>query len=400
MAYFLRLILLLLMPAIALADRQQDCEYTTRAEVGKLFTAPCGAAGDTDYPGCSPSGTRDACYFTFDNNSHYSVDRQNIPTCPNGTTMNTSTWECTSTGCAGKTGTWFSGRLPYADTDIQPASVCALGCFAIVAQPNGYLSNQWTYNGVQVWRGTWQFDGSECNSGRNPTETATGDFHECPQDGCTGDGTGEGTGTGDGAGTSTDGFSTWCAAHPDAPTCKVTANQASGGEGCTTPPSCAGDAIQCAILYQQWATKCRQVDGDGGTGTENGGTSSATLNGCTSAPVCSGDPIQCAILATAWEARCQQADIAGTELGQALDGTDDKAASKQRDSAQVQEIDLSTQINLSGFLSRSCPSNTSFTVMGAQLEIPWSDVCWAFQLMGNVALAFCLLAGARIALVI
>jgi hypothetical protein len=32
--------------------------------------------------------------------------------------------------------------------------------------------------------------------------------------------------------------------------------EASGGEGCDAPPSCSGDAVLCAVLHQEWLTRC------------------------------------------------------------------------------------------------------------------------------------------------
>lgn len=35
-------------------------------------------------------------------------------------------------------------------------------------------------------------------------------------------------------------------------------NQASGGEGCDQPPQCSGDEALCALLHQQWLTRCER----------------------------------------------------------------------------------------------------------------------------------------------
>lgn len=42
----------------------------------------------------------------------------------------------------------------------------------------------------------------------------------------------------------------------------------SGGGTCDDPPKCQGDAIQCNILYQSWANRCK--GGSGGEGGEGG----------------------------------------------------------------------------------------------------------------------------------
>ena len=53
----------------------------------------------------------------------------------------------------------------------------------------------------------------------------------------------------------------YCKANPKAPQCEQ--DSASGGADCGTPPSCSGDAISCAILQQQWNTRCElQKGGD------------------------------------------------------------------------------------------------------------------------------------------
>lgn len=46
----------------------------------------------------------------------------------------------------------------------------------------------------------------------------------------------------------------YCKQNPTASQCKK--NSASGGVSCDAPPTCDGDAISCAILQQQWNTRC------------------------------------------------------------------------------------------------------------------------------------------------
>ena len=53
----------------------------------------------------------------------------------------------------------------------------------------------------------------------------------------------------------------YCKANPKAPQCEQ--DSASGGADCGSPPACSGDAISCAILQQQWNTRCElQKGGD------------------------------------------------------------------------------------------------------------------------------------------
>ena len=55
----------------------------------------------------------------------------------------------------------------------------------------------------------------------------------------------------------------YCKSNPTAAQCKK--NSASGGATCDAPPSCDGDAISCAILQQQWSTRCELQKHDDST---------------------------------------------------------------------------------------------------------------------------------------
>lgn len=47
----------------------------------------------------------------------------------------------------------------------------------------------------------------------------------------------------------------YCQRNPNDQACKSTSSL-SGGTDCVTPPTCNGDAIQCAMVDQQWRTRC------------------------------------------------------------------------------------------------------------------------------------------------
>ncbi|GAQ30849.1 hypothetical protein SAMD00023378_4532 [Ralstonia sp. NT80] len=46
----------------------------------------------------------------------------------------------------------------------------------------------------------------------------------------------------------------FCQQNPNAVVCQD--DSVSGGADCSAPPACSGDAINCAILSQQWSTRC------------------------------------------------------------------------------------------------------------------------------------------------
>lgn len=48
----------------------------------------------------------------------------------------------------------------------------------------------------------------------------------------------------------------YCQANPNDGNCKDVKGQVSGGDTCDAPPTCAGDAIQCAMVQQQFKTRC------------------------------------------------------------------------------------------------------------------------------------------------
>ncbi|WP_296225710.1 virulence factor TspB C-terminal domain-related protein [Ralstonia sp. UBA689] len=55
----------------------------------------------------------------------------------------------------------------------------------------------------------------------------------------------------------------YCKQNPTAAQCKK--DSASGGVDCSAPPTCDGDAISCAILAQQWNTRCELQKHDDST---------------------------------------------------------------------------------------------------------------------------------------
>ena len=56
---------------------------------------------------------------------------------------------------------------------------------------------------------------------------------------------------------------------PD-PSDGTSGNSSSGGGSCDSAPVCSGDAIQCNILYQTWATRCSNTKGGDGSGDGSG----------------------------------------------------------------------------------------------------------------------------------
>ena len=70
-------------------------------------------------------------------------------------------------------------------------------------------------------------------------------------------------------------------------------SSASGGGSCESAPVCQGDAVQCAILQQQWLTRCSSED-----------EGKFEDNGCEVDPLCEGDPLLCAAVIYSWRDDC------------------------------------------------------------------------------------------------
>jgi len=119
--------------------------------------------------------------------------------------------------------------------------------------------------------------------------------------------------------------------------------------------------------------------GTGGSGTvgpggdavdPNEGSASGGVT-CDSEPACSGDPIQCAILKQQWRTRCVETPTEAEALG-AIEATEGEIDGT---SLQAGEVDVTT-LNATGTLSGSCPVPLSISVMGQNLSLDiWSAAC-------------------------
>jgi hypothetical protein len=101
---------------------------------------------------------------------------------------------------------------------------------------------------------------------------------------------------------------------------------------------------------------------------------------------CSGDAATCAIARGVNEAKCLLTPSAAalTVAGQLEAGTFGPALTNT-----VKSVGQFSQTNP---FSSSCPTNQVVTVAGASVTIPFADMCPWLQAMGNVLVAFTLLA--------
>lgn len=139
----------------------------------------------------------------------------------------------------------------------------------------------------------------------------------------------------------------FCIENPDSPLCK---NSSFGGS-CGSF-SCDGDAIQCAMAREQHQRNCTMFE------TE---TSESTLG------------------------------------RQAVAGTDPQASNYPNAPGKVEVINLSTAIDTTNPIASGCLSDKQIAFTTFTVTLPFSVICPYIEFMGQIVLAFSLLAAARIA---
>lgn len=183
-----------------------------------------------------------------------------------------------------------------------------------------------------------------------------------------GDGSGSGSGDGSGSGSGT-------------------------GDGSGSGDNGAGDCDPATMT----------CDETGGTGSGQGGngTGSASDN-CDAAPSCSdSDAIECQTMTQVWKSNCalmrsaSQADK--DKVDDSRETSDDIYADAKDDlQSSLTGIfgDFSSGMNKSN--SAQCISDTSFTVFGRSITIPFNRICPFFQVLHALVLIFAYMFAARI----
>jgi hypothetical protein len=157
----------------------------------------------------------------------------------------------------------------------------------------------------------------------------------------------DGNGNVTGEETTTQDQSSFCQDNPNTPICK---NSTYGAGACGAVPSCDGDAIQCAIAQQSFKARCDLMgDGSGANGI------------------------------------AEEAAAAGLRGGDHPYGSPD-----------AKDMSFASAIDQTNGLSGGCPSDVTLHVAYATVTIPWSRACESLQMLGQIAVAVCMLAAAGI----
>lgn len=161
---------------------------------------------------------------------------------------------------------------------------------------------------------------------------------------------------------------------------------ATAAPDCSAPPSCSGDAIQCAMLEQSWYVMCNSSD------SQDQGVESLQFD-CSSGFLCTGDPYECAVLQTHYNNNCasfdssDQSTLAGLLSGIGLESVDDVLADAQANDGYVfdETVDL-TQFDWTGITvntTQACPNAPSID-MGTlgTVTVPFDALCTILRWVG------------------
>ena len=166
---------------------------------------------------------------------------------------------CMGTSASGVGTEIVNGTLTVVPSMIQAGTCGATGGGGLACQPqvgatvdqsppapdNGVTAGVTATPIAQITEGPNSvnvYSPSQVAASKAPTQSGTGLT--------TGKGAPVGSGTGTGTGAAGDGSGASASS----------ADAASGGGDCTAPPSCSGDAIDCAILNQAWLDRCASTD--------------------------------------------------------------------------------------------------------------------------------------------
>lgn len=120
--------------------------------------------------------------------------------------------------------------------------------------------------------------------------------------------------------------------------------------------------------------------------------SSASVNGCESAPACTGDAVQCAILTQQWHVRCDRSSH--NDVYDAATSAEGKAADAAALSGGT--LDVTNGISMARHLSETCLSDFSVSMFGHTATVPVSAACPYLEWMGTLMVAMSMLAATRI----
>jgi hypothetical protein len=110
--------------------------------------------------------------------------------------------------------------------------------------------------------------------------------------------------------------------------------------------------------------------------------SSFADNGCGSPPSCTGDALQCAIASQSFKTACLLTPPDPSELTAAALGI----PVEDREIGEPTIIDVDGEIDTSSFLTSACPSPRSINVLGTSIVLDYEPFCEIAEIVGNFVL--------------
>lgn len=383
-------------------DKASTC--SSYADQNTALNTSCGAGGHLVFTVTASSST---CQLSKDcstgghvgnTSDAYSTQGSGSPSCPDATwLLDSGAHTCTRPTCTkGTIHSGFVGRLSGVGT------LNVGGCeYAVAFASNGYMLGgvrgvfgTWIEDGVHLPYGT--ADDSGWNGGATPDLS-------CPDGKVPSLILGVGTCVNASATLTLDKISgTITSGSGSTVTDTVTVSSNTGGGTVTTTTSGTGSASSAVTLTPTSTSGSATGSSDQAKFCVENPTSpickvSGGVGGSCGAFSCDGDAVQCAIALEAYQTRCDLFTTTTTlsTLGSnAAAGSDPLASTFPANN--VSTVDVSAALDQSRLVSGGCLSDTSFTVMGHTLAIPWSNLCTVLGYMGLIVVAFSMLSAAKI----
>lgn len=345
-----------------------------------------------------------------------------FPPCPAGETWNAEAKVC-QPDCLPKAGVSFNGAVML--NTLQPM-YCWQGCQAnLIAGTKGGALCMGPSGATGVglaWAcdsGTFQYTGNQCGQ-TNPLPTPTQvsgpqqTVTTCPTGTCPGEVQGVmscqpcGSPTPSGTPSTRSDLRTSTTTNADgSKTITTTTTDVTGeGPGVTTTTS---------TTYNSDGTVRGTSSSSGASSGENSGENpltdfcklnpnsplckSSSFGGSCGSFACEGDAVQCAMAREQHKRNCEMFDTDTPEstLGKLIAADNDPLKAQFPNAAgNVANQDLTNAINTSNPIGGGCIQDRSFQVMSATVTLPFSNLCTVINMLGQIVVAFSLVAAARI----
>lgn len=118
--------------------------------------------------------------------------------------------------------------------------------------------------------------------------------------------------------------------------------------------------------------------------------------GCGGPPSCTGDAIQCAMATMQHEMKCALFDQTNTPEQLAYELAKGKTGNVTGDNPNNEIVSLAGRLSMDNVLSGQCIGDKTVTVAGSSVTLPFSMICQHLETLGNVLVAVSMLLAIRI----